>query len=188
MKEFEFTQELTKEDMIKYNFFALQFNKGLTFNMRFIGFLCLITGIYMWSVNVENYLYAIIVLVLGLFCIFAIVPIYKVITKNKIMKRKNELPTMKVIVGEKGIIYDFLDKEKKDTDLKEEQVLEWEMINKAILEDGSLYILCSNTYIIVIKQSACENFEEMEKLFIEKLGLNERYFNQKNHFFLNKKS
>ena len=55
--------------MIKYNFFALQFNKGLTFNMRFIGFLCLITGIYMWSDNVENYLYAIIVLDLGLFCI-----------------------------------------------------------------------------------------------------------------------
>lgn len=188
MREFEFTQELTKEDIIKYNFFTIQFNKGLTFNMRFIGFLCLITGIYMIFLKPTNYLYPIIVLLLGLFCIFAIVPIYKFFTKRKIMKRKIKLPTIKVVVGEQGIIYDFLNREKQDQDLEEKQVIEWEMINKAILEDNNLYILCSNTYVIFIKKDACDNFNEMENLFIEKLGLNNRYFNQKNHFFLNKKS
>ena len=49
--------------------------------------------------------------------------------------------------------------------------------------DGLLIVKKNNDLI-----EKLENFEEMEKLFIEKLGLNERYFNQKNHFFLNKKS
>lgn len=186
--EFEFKQKLTKEDIIKYNFFALRFNKGITFNMRFIGFLCLIAGVYLCCLKPSTYLYPIIIICLGLFCVFGIVPIHKAVIKYKVLRKEPELPEMRVIVGERGIFYDFTEIKNEDKDLKENSVIEWDMINRAILEDDLLYVFCSSTYIICIKKDACAEFDKMETVFIEKLGLNQRYFNQKNHFFLNKKS
>lgn len=186
--EFEFKQKLTKEELIKYNYFVLRFNKGLSFNMKFIGFLCLIAGVYLCCVNPTTYIYPIIIIFLGLFCIFGIVPIHKAIIKYKIMKKEPDIPEMLVIVGERGILYDFVEKREKDADMNVDAVVEWDMINRAILEDGLLYVFCMSSYIICIKKEACENFDEMEKIFIDKLGMNQRYFNQKNHFFLNKKS
>ena len=58
---------------------------------------------------------------------------------------------------------------------------------KYLDEDGNIFVLCADSYIIMIKTSELADFTEMENLFIEKLGLNVRYFNKKNHFFLNKK-
>lgn len=186
MREFEFTQKFTKEDMIKYNYFAIRFNKGISFNMRFIGFMCLIAGTYLCFSQPSTFLYPIIILILGVFCVFGLVPLYKWVTKMKILKRKTEMPSIKVIVGEKGIIYEF-EEEKEQSDTVEEKALSWDMINRAIYEDGNIFVLCADSYIIMIKTSELADFTEMENLFIEKLGLNVRYFNKKNHFFLNKK-
>ena len=88
MREFEFTQKFTKEDMIKYNYFAIRFNKGISFNMRFIGFMCLIAGTYLCFSQPSTFLYPIIILILGVFCVFGLVPLYKWVTKIKILKRR----------------------------------------------------------------------------------------------------
>ena len=121
--EFEFKQKLTKEELIKYNYFVLRFNKGLSFNMKFIGFLCLIAGVYLCCVNPTTFIYPIIIMFLGLFCIFGIVPIHKAIIKYKIMKKEPDIPEMLVVVGERGILYEVPSLEADDTLRAVEKIL-----------------------------------------------------------------
>ena len=77
------------------------------------------------------------------------------------MKKEPDIPEMLVVVGERGILYDFVEKQEKDADMNVDAVVEWDMINRAILEDGLLYVFCMSSYIICIKKEACENFDEM---------------------------
>lgn len=202
MNDIEFIQNVNKDDLIAYNYFIAKFNKRLTVNMKLIGLICIGFGIYTLVVDISQWYYSLILFLLGIFSVFFILPFYYVLIKLKIRKRKDEIAPIKVSFGEAGLLYAF---EKSETPIDENEqtspetvkdevsedkkieIIAWDRVTKAIRENEYLYIFIDNNVILLIKYASCNEQKNLEDLLISRLGLNEKYFNQKNHLFFKKK-
>lgn len=149
MNSFQFTQILTPEDLVEYNFYMLKQRSNAMLFPRIMGLFCVGLGIYDLFQEQVNLASSIALIVLGLVGVFLLVPFMVWLQKRMIRKRFVEsYPPMQVTVNEEGIRFMMAEeetitesnhveevKEPSDNELREQEQEEQEPTKEAIYED-----------------------------------------------------
>lgn len=172
----EFTQKLSKDDIVHFNYYLLGEKKNLRMNTILIGLISLVCGIISFLMD-ETHPYLvgdIFLFVLGLYSLFGLIPTIKLGIKLRIQK-KPLIDIMKPIyvrVDSTGIFYSF-EEEKNNEGLL---TYSWNMIEKAVYKKNVAYVHINSASILIIKGSNPNELAKILSYFEQYLVTNIRFF------------
>lgn len=136
-KNFKFTQILSDKELKDFNCYLLKQRGSSMILSRVVGLVALIYGIVELTSPDRNLVISILMIVFGLFGLFAFVPIIMAINKAKIMKAEfKESIRIDIEVNDEGILYDIKENNvaRADEEYQSEAEVETEVYDESPFE------------------------------------------------------